>query len=340
MTLEIGVVSFFAAGAMSAGLLLLLRPLLARYALVKPNIRSSHTIPTPQGAGVAVIAATLLVASAVIIFLPLQSDDFPRLSMIAAATVGLAVVGMVDDLRPIEAIPRLILQIAAVATVISTLPAEMRVLPGLPWWLDRGVILVGGVWLVNVVNFMDGLDWMTVAEIVPLSAGLAVFGLLGALPDAATFVALALCGAIVGFAPFNKPVAKLFLGDVGSLPLGLLVGWLLALLAGGGHLAAALLLPLYYLADATLTLLRRLAKGEKITQAHRTHFYQRARDRGYSVYRIVGSVFAANVALVALALVTVLKDSAVADVLALTAGCVLVGALLLNFRPRRPSPTG
>ena len=78
-------------------------------------------------------------------------------------------------------------------------------------------------------------------------------------------------------------MARLFLGDVGSLPIGLLLGWLMLMLAGRGNLAAAVLLPLYYLADATLTLIRRLAHGEPVWQAHRTHFYQRATDGGFSV---------------------------------------------------------
>ena len=82
-------------------------------------------------------------------------------------------------------------------------------------------------------------------------------------------VAAALLGAIVGFAPFNKPVARLFLGDVGSLPMGLLLGWLLLQLAGEGHVAAAVILPLYYLLDATITLARRLQadgvqKGDRV----------------------------------------------------------------------------
>ena len=120
---------------------------------------------------------------------------------------------------------------------------------------------------------------------------------MGALPPRRSLAALALCGAMLGFAPVNRPVARLFLGDVGSLPIGLLLGWLLVVLAGGGHFAAALLLPLYYLADATMTLLRRLAKGEPVWQAHRTHFYQRATDNGYSVMQIVGRVFVLNIAL-------------------------------------------
>ena len=110
--------------------------------------------------------------------------------------------------------------------------------------------------------------------------------MLGSLPDlpilVAAVVALALCGALLGFAPFNKPVARLFLGDVGSLPIGLLVGWMLLQLAGTGALAAAILLPLYYLMDATITLLRRLARREKVWEAHRSHFYQKATDNGFS----------------------------------------------------------
>ena len=94
-------------------------------------------------------------------------------------------------------------------------------------------------------------------------------------------VALTLCGATIGFAPFNRPIARLFLGDVGSLPIGLLLGWLLILFAGTGHIAAALLLPLYYVADTTITLIRRLIMGRKITQAHRDHFYQLAVRRGW-----------------------------------------------------------
>ena len=104
---------------------------------------------------------------------------------------------------------------------------------------------------------------------------------------------------MIGFAYFNRPVARLFLGDVGSLPIGLLLGWLLLLVATSGHLAAAILLPLYYLADATITLLRRLIRREPVWQAHRTHFYQLATDRGFTVMQVVTRVFFVNVVLAA-----------------------------------------
>jgi UDP-N-acetylmuramyl pentapeptide phosphotransferase/UDP-N-acetylglucosamine-1-phosphate transferase len=110
----------------------------------------------------------------------------------------------------------------------------------------------------------------------PIASAVVLLGWLGELPASTTLAAAALFGAMLGFAPFNRPVAKIFLGDVGSLPIGLLVGWCLLQLAWYQQFAAALLLPLYYLADATVTLLRRIAQREPFWAAHRTHFYQRA----------------------------------------------------------------
>ena len=133
---------------------------------------------------------------------------------------------------------------------------------------------------------------------------------------------------MIGFGYFNRPVAKLFLGDVGSLPVGLLLGWLLILLAGNGAPAAAMLLPLYYLADSTITLIRRVRNGETIWRPHRSHFYQRATDRGFTVIDVVMRVFAVNLALAALAISTVMVRSRITDIAALSVGAVLVIGLL------------
>jgi UDP-N-acetylmuramyl pentapeptide phosphotransferase/UDP-N-acetylglucosamine-1-phosphate transferase len=320
-----------AAALVSAVLIVALRPLLSRYALARPNARSSHKQPTPQGGGIAVIAAMTVVTTGALILFPRLLDDPHRFAGLAAAVLALALVGVTDDIRPLEALPRLILQAAAVALVLAMLPAELRVLPQLPWWLERAGLLIGGIWFVNLTNFMDGIDWITVAEVVPITAALAAFGLAGALPPGATLVSFALCGAMLGFAPFNKPVARLFLGDVGSLPIGLTLTWLLILFSGNGHLIAAFLLPLYYVADATVTLLRRLATGEKVMQAHRSHFYQRAIDRGFSVPQIVARVFIVNVALCTLAAIALVSQTASLHWAALAIGSALVAALLWNF---------
>ncbi len=318
------------AAAVSFGSLLLLHPVLRRHALAHPNARSSHKVPTPQGGGLAVVAATLgVVVASDLVGVPGLGGL--SLWLILAATLFITVVGALDDIHSIAVVPRLLLQAVAVVIVLVALPDGLYSVPILPTWIERALLGVAILWFVNLTNFMDGIDWMTVAEVVPVTAGLVLFGLMGALPHEATIVALALCGAVIGFAPVNRPVARLFLGDVGSLPIGLLLGWLLVVLAGSGHFAAALLLPLYYLADATITLLRRLAKGEPVWQAHRTHFYQRATDNGYSIVQIVGRVFLLNVALIALAAATLLTTSYLLHAAALIAGCILVGLLLYRF---------
>ncbi|MDI1346522.1 MAG: glycosyl transferase [Pseudolabrys sp.] len=323
---------FVIACGVSAGLVLMLRPLLMRHVLAKPNVRSSHRVPTPQGGGIAVIAALVIAAGCALAVVPEIAAAVTSLGVLIAAVIGLAIVGVSDDIRPLGALPRLILQAVAVAAVIAMLPGDMRVLPPfVPWWAERALMLLAGVWLVNLVNFMDGIDWMTVAEVVPVTVGLTIAAALGVLPTEAAVIAVALCGAMLGFAPFNRPVASIFLGDVGSLPIGLLLFWLVVLLAGNGHLAAALLLPLYYVADATITLFRRLLAGEEITQAHRSHFYQRALDGGLSVTTIIARIMTTNTALIVLAVATILFPSHAIDALALAAGGALVGFLLYRF---------
>jgi len=322
----------------SALLILGLKPLLVRYAMARPNARSSHTIPTPQGGGIAVIGACLLMPIGLMLTGSVPPTAF---TVLVIATVTLAVVGAVDDIRPLPAVPRLLLQVGAVAAIVVT--SGVRVLPeAVPLVVEQAFLVLGGVWFVNLVNFMDGLDWITVAEMVPVTAAIAPLYVLAtkSLPAEAivpevNYVAAALCGALLGFAPFNKPVARLFLGDVGSLPIGLLVGWMLLQLAGAGGLAAAILLPLYYLMDATITLLRRLRRGEKVWEAHRSHFYQKATDNGFSALNVSAHVFGLNLVLAGLATITLVWPSGTVQIAALAAGIVLVGLVLRRFSQAR-----
>ena len=313
-------------------LVILLRPWLARHVLARPNARSSHRKPTPQGGGGAVVIATLAVIWGAVALLPeFLHDRSGQLLALTAAAALLAAVGAVDDMRSLPAAVRLLVQCVAVGAVVAALPDDLRILPQVPWWIERAGLFLGGAWFVNLVNFMDGIDWMTVAEFVPVTGAIVLIGLYGTIGLLPALVAAALLGAILGFAPFNKPVAQLFLGDVGSLPIGLLLGWILLQLAGKDHLAAALILPLYYLADATLTLVRRIAKGERIWQAHRAHFYQRATDNGFTVADVITRVFLVNLALAALALVTVAMPSIVVSLVALAGAAAIVVWLLVTL---------
>jgi UDP-N-acetylmuramyl pentapeptide phosphotransferase/UDP-N-acetylglucosamine-1-phosphate transferase len=331
MTLLVtSLIAIAAAAALSAGIIPAIMPLLQRYALARPNARSSHRIPTPQGAGIAVTSATLAVAGTAAVVLGLATPV-----VLFGAAIFVALVGMADDIRSIPVLPRLLLQAAAVAVTLYLAPAELRIVPACPLWIERVLLLLAGVWFVNLVNFMDGLDLITAAEVVPVTSVMVLLGWSGTYPPVAALVAAALCGAMLGFAPFNRPVAKVFLGDVGSLPIGLLLGWCLLHLAWHQQLTAALLLPLYYLADATITLFRRVARREPFWAAHRSHFYQRATDNGFTAGRVVGEVFALNLVLALLALMSVRFDSIVDSLVLLAVGAAAVVLLLYRFSRRR-----
>jgi UDP-N-acetylmuramyl pentapeptide phosphotransferase/UDP-N-acetylglucosamine-1-phosphate transferase len=329
---------FAMAALLCAALIIVLRPVLQRYAMARPNPRSSHKVPTPQGGGIAVIATTIGISYAALSFLPTDSIAPFQFPIVTAAVVLIAGVGVLADIHPENVALRLVLQTVAIVAVIVTLPQELRVLPVMPPTAERIALVIGGLWFINLVNFMDGLDLMTVAETVPITAALAVLGLFGFLPPTAIVASLALCGAMIGFSYFNRPVAKLFLGDVGSLPIGLLLGWLLVLLAGNGGRAAAILLPLYYLADSTITLCRRALNGERIWQAHRSHFYQRATDHGFSVLQVIARVFVLNLTLCSLAITTVLLPRPFTTFVALMGGGALVTCLLVSFAHGKHSP--
>jgi UDP-N-acetylmuramyl pentapeptide phosphotransferase/UDP-N-acetylglucosamine-1-phosphate transferase len=327
-------VALAVAAALSATCIKAIHPLLIRYALARPNARSSHKVPTPQGAGIAVIAVALLVAGCAIALLPASAP--PALWVLFGATIVIAAIGAIDDLRPMPVAPRLLLQAICIAAILFAVPAALQIVPGTPLWIERTVLLLAALWFVNLVNFMDGLDWITVAEVIPITVALVLIGLSGEVSTSTALIAAALCGGMLGFAPFNRPVAKMFLGDVGSLPIGLLLAWCFLQLAYAHHMTTAILLPLYYLADATVTLLRRLAKREPIWLAHRSHFYQRATDNGFAVIEVVRTVFILNIGLAALACLSIYLTSGIADVILLMLGAVAVALVLRHFStPRR-----
>lgn len=321
------------AAAVSAITTRLIRPLLVQYALARSNVRSSHRVPTPQGAGIAVIAATLIVGGIIVAIMQPTTSSIPVIIFVATAFIG--IVGISDDIRPISVIPRLVLQAITVAAILYVESTNVQIFPSIPLWVERTLLLLAGLWFVNLVNFMDGLDLMTAAEVVPVTGTLVILGAMGSLPATVTIVAAALGGAMLGFVPYNRPVAKMFLGDVGSLPIGLLLGWCLLELTYKQHLTAALLLPLYYLADATVTLVRRLSKRERVWAAHRSHFYQRATDNGFTVLRVVGEVFVLNVGLAALAIVSVAASSTPIDLALFIAGSLAVAFTMFRFSRQR-----
>jgi UDP-N-acetylmuramyl pentapeptide phosphotransferase/UDP-N-acetylglucosamine-1-phosphate transferase len=315
--------------ALSAGLILVLRPILVRHLLAHPNARSSHATATPQGAGLALMAS-LVVVTVTAGALGLAPPP-PSLLPALAGAVFLTVIGALDDAHALSAAWRLVGQAIAAAGIVLTLPQDFRLLPELlPFAVERALMVLGVVWFVNAVNFLDGLDWMTVAQVVPMTLGVAILHGLGLVPPAIGLLALALLGATLGFAVFNKHPARIFLGDAGSLPIGLLLATML-IYAAEAHLVTGLLLALYTLADATITLFRRMAAGEAIFSAHRSHYYQRAVAHGLRVPQVTLRVFALGFGLMGLAIAAAVARSLAVDLMALALGMAATGFVLFNL---------
>jgi UDP-N-acetylmuramyl pentapeptide phosphotransferase/UDP-N-acetylglucosamine-1-phosphate transferase len=275
----------FAIAAVGTGALI---PLLRRLGVVdRPNRRSSHTVPTPRGGGLAPVAAVLAIWGG----LAAAGRAPPGIGLVVLGGAALAAVSWIDDVRGLPPLPRLFVQFGAVALGMTALPPAgfaASAATGLLW-----------VWWVNLFNFMDGIDGLAGSEAAAIGLGAALFLALSGEVEAA-LPAAALAGAALGFLLWNRAPARVFLGDVGSVPLGYLSGFLLLGLALQGHWRLALILPLYFLADASVTLGRRLIRGERVWQAHREHFYQRAVQRGLGHAAVVRRVVAADLALVLL----------------------------------------
>ena len=289
-----------ACGIASWGLVGLLLPVLRRRRIFDhPNPRSSHARPTPRGGGIAVIA---VVVAAWVLIGALMPGVPAAAWWVPAAALALAAVSWVDDVRGLPPLPRLLAQAVAVAMGLVALAERGPVFQGLlPPALDLAVAGLCWLWFVNLFNFMDGIDGLAGVEAAAIGIGLYVVTAVAGAAVALGLPALAVAGAALGFLRWNWQPARVFMGDVGSVALGYLLGWLLLALAAAGQWPAALILPLYFLCDASLTLLARLARRQPLWRAHREHFYQRAVRAGRSHAAVVGAVAVTDGVLLALA---------------------------------------
>ena len=268
-----------------------------------PVERSSHIRPVPRGGGLALVPLVLFAW----VMLAIDGRAPGGTSAIAGIAALLALVSWRDDLAHLAFGWRLVAHLAAAAGGVLALPDGALVFQGLlAPALDRAAAALLWVWFINLYNFMDGIDGITCTETIFVGLGIVGVSLLGqADGDAAPQLALVAAAGAAGFLRWNWPPAKIFLGDVGSVPLGFVMGWLLLSLAAKGLWAPAAILPLYYLADSTLTLFTRIARGRRFWQAHREHFYQRALAPDGDHAAVLRLVIGGNIALLALALFAV-----------------------------------
>ncbi|MEQ8357538.1 MAG: glycosyltransferase family 4 protein [Kiloniellaceae bacterium] len=322
----------------------ILRLLIAWRVYDQPNHRSSHAEAKPRGGGLAVVAVVLAAWVTLAVSTPAAS---PAVWQVIAGAVVLGAISWADDLKPRPASLRFGVQVAAVAIGLWSLAPSILVFQGLlPLPVDRLLTALLWLWFINLFNFMDGIDGITAVETVAIGGGLAaVWALAGRAPEV-SFAAAVPAAAALGFLYWNWAPARIFLGDVGSVPLGYLLGWLLIGAAGSGFWAAALILPLYYLTDASWTLARRLIRREKLWLAHREHFYQRAVQRGFSHAAVASRILLCNVVLVGLALLAAAAHSrgggvaSPVDIIRLSLLLALLAVIILLFilaRQRAPA---
>jgi Fuc2NAc and GlcNAc transferase len=270
---------------------------LATFMIDTPNERSSHSKPTPRGGGMTIVIVYLLL----LLYLLTETGSFQSV-VIALGGSGLIIglVGSLDDHGHVAARWRLLAHFSGAAWALFWLPGVpplhlLGVTLTLPW-IVYPLAALFLVWLLNLYNFMDGIDGIASIEAMTVCVGGAlIFWLLGF--PAQMVLPLALAASVAGFLVWNFPPARIFMGDAGSGFLGMALGvlTLVAALIEPQLLWSWLILLGVFIVDATYTLIRRLARGDKVYEAHRSHAYQYA-SRHYGAHLPVTlAVFAINV---------------------------------------------
>lgn len=332
------VIPMVALFCVSALLTYLLAGQVRRYALARgildhPNARSSHQVPTPRGGGLAIVGVVLVGV------VMLAVGGWVNLEFAVAFVVGgavVAVVGWLDDRFSLPILTRATIHTAAAVWALGWLGGLPRLTIG-TWVISLGLWgfplgLVAMVWLINLYNFMDGIDGLAGMEAVAVALAAGVLALLSG-DNALALVAWLVAGASLGFLGWNWPPAKIFMGDVGSAFLG----YAFAVMAVAGESTGSLPVSVWcvllavFVADTTLTLVRRFLSGEKWYEAHRSHVYQLAVRAGCTHRQVTLSALGLNITMIVVAAMLWVRP-ALGQWLALGATIVLICCHVLLYR--------
>jgi Fuc2NAc and GlcNAc transferase len=281
-----------------AGTGLVRRHALQNAMLDVPNPRSSHAVPTPRGGGLAIVFT--FIVGLLLLFL-LRLLDVDTVAALAAGGGSIAVVGYLDDRNALPARVRFAVHLIAALWVVGFLGGlgddSLRMF-GLQGIYAGSVIAVLAVaWMTNLFNFMDGIDGIAASEAVFIAAAGAWLSWRQGADPGITMAMLSLAGATAGFLIWNWPPAQIFMGDVGSGFLGFSLAALAIAASGRGAMPIEVWVILggVFLLDATMTLLRRILRGDRWFEAHRTHAYQHLARRWNAHLPVTSAVIAINV---------------------------------------------
>lgn len=301
-----------------------------------PKEGSGHILPRPLGGGIAVVSIVLAV---LLVLGPRLQAPLHFYGMLAAMAY-LAGLSLCDDLKGLSVRFRLWMQMLVIVPLALAFPDDFLIFQGVvPLALDRFCVIVAWLGFTNIMNLMDGIDGITGVEtgFIGLAAA-AIFIVTGAgslwLPVSAAVVG----GAVLGFLIWNWQPARVFMGDVGAIPLGFVCGWILINMAASGLLLPAILLPLFHCLDATMTLGMRLFMHRDLTRRHRSHCFQRAIRAGYTHQQTVLILVFVNVGLFAGAWAAADGTFHLLDILVIALGCLMTGFVMLHFCLLAPIP--
>jgi UDP-N-acetylmuramyl pentapeptide phosphotransferase/UDP-N-acetylglucosamine-1-phosphate transferase len=266
------------------------KPASPLYVLDHPNERSLHSEPTPRTGGVAIVTTVLAIGTAFALY---RGEYSYGLLAIASSMTLVAAMSLADDRYRVHAGLRFASHVAAALLIVSAgFVADNTWLPGtyggLAPALTNAATLLFVVWMVDLYNFMDGIDGFAGGMSVIGFGTMALLALIAGQNLLAGLVTV-VAAAAFGFLVLNFPPARIFMGDVGSATLGLLAAAfsLWGSQSGAFPLWAAVLIFSPFIVDATVTLLRRALRRERVWEAHSTHYYQRLVQAGWSHRKVV-----------------------------------------------------
>jgi len=285
-----------------AGTFFLIKWLNKKNILDIPDERTNHSVPTPRGGGIAVISTILLF---LIIASFYHEGLFAKIMPIIIGATILSILSWIDDKRGLSPLIRFSTQIITIS-IITLFFMDKALFNNdyIPYFIMVVFVIILWTWFLNLFNFMDGINGITSVETISICVGIVAIVSIKNLDSHFAFISALCASSILGFLFWNWGNAKIFLGDVGSISMGFILGWLMLEIASKGYWSPMIILSLYYLFDSTYTITKRLLKKEKIWLPHSQHFYQKAVRSGKSHANVTTAILITNIALIILAIVT------------------------------------
>ncbi len=284
--------------------------------LDRPSERSNHSVTKPKGAGLILIPFVIFTTLLILYLQELLNSDW--ISIFGFCGI-LYFISLIDDLKNVSSKVRLTFQFFCVISGLFIFQKDLNVFLGL---ITQNIsnetlsqliksfviflLVISWVWVINLFNFMDGMDGITTVQISSIAICTNILSIMGFISEDFLYFGLIIFSTFLAFFSVNKPPAKIFLGDVGSIPIGFIVGFIIIY----NGIKYAIFIPflicmMYYILDSTLTLLIRLFKKENIFEAHSSHFYQKVLRKGYSHNFVLNRLMILNLALMSLSFLSI-----------------------------------